>query len=489
LLRGLAVLLVLVTLLAVSVEVYLRSRARTHWRGMERAAERELLGGGLQGLLRARAMALGGAAIADDEEAAATVALASAMLASDYGLDETAAALTAADAIDAALTASPRAQALELASRALVELVAGQPARAAALAHQSIAQGHRQASPLFALGRARFRQGDLPAAGSAFQAALVREPGFAEARAAWAEVWLEWGERDRARDALVGVLRRTPDHGRAGLLLAELGADAPGGREAWPSICKRDEAASPVMAAACDLARAEEAWRRHARGAAIGFAENAGRRRPAAPRLLGRAAQLLASLGAVDLASASLDEAIRVGHPNLPSLRWARIAVVLGRGQLANPPDGLPATSSPWAPALLTRIALASGGIPALTAALPERDDGNRDLHALAALVETGASGDAAQATAAAPVRAYVQGLRARLAGKTALAADLLAGALHGHGDACRAAGEYLAVCRELGRVPEASAFAALAGENSRCVNLPAALAAANARRRRAGAR
>jgi tetratricopeptide (TPR) repeat protein len=483
LLRGLAVLLALVTLLAVAGEVYLQSRARAHWRGMEVAAERELLGGGLQGLLRARAMALGGAAIADDEEAAATVALASAILASDYGLDETNAALTAADAIDAEPDASPRAQSLKLASRALVELVAHQPARAEALAHQSISQGHRQASPLFALGRARFLQGDLAAAGSAFKAALVREPGFVEARAAWAEVWLESGERERARDALLAVLRRTPDHGRAGLLLAELGT----GQE-WESICARDEAASPVIAAGCDLARAEQAWRRGDRAAALRFGEAAGRRRPVDPRVLGRDAQLLASLGAVDLASACLDEAIRIASPNLPSLRWARVAVELGRGQLANPPDDLPITSSPRAPAYLSRIALASGGIKALAAALPELPRTSRGMAVLAALVE-GEDGKAAggEPPAGGPANAYVQGLRARLAGKTALAAELLLGALHGHADACRAAGEYLAVCRELGRVPEAAAFAVLAGENSRCVNLPAALAAAHSRRRRPG--
>ncbi len=449
---------------------------------MERGAERELLRGGLQGLLRARAMALGGAAIADDEEAAATVALASAVLASDYGLDEAGAATMAADAIDAAPGASPRAQALKLASRALVELAAGQPARAEALARQSIAEGHRQASPLFALGRARFRQGDLRAAGSAFQAALVREPGFVEARAACAEVWLELGERSHAKNDLQEVRRRTPDHGRAGLLLAELGADAAGEPE-WAGICAREAVASPVVAAGCDLARAEQAWRAGDRAAAIHFAEAAGQRRPANPRALGRAAQLLASVGAVDLASACLDQATHLASASLPSVQWARIAVELGRGQLANPPEELPATSSPWAPVLLARIALASGGVKALAAALQAAGEKPRELDVLAALVTPEA--DAPEPGDVRPERAYVAGLRARLEGRPARAADLLARALHGHGDACRAAGEYLAVCRELGRVPAAAELAALADENRRCVNLPAALAAAQAPRAR----
>ena len=478
-LRGLTIFFLLVTLLAVGGELYLRSRARGHWRQMEVAAEHELLGGGLQGLLRARALAAGGAAIADDQEAAATLALASAMLASEYGMDEANAALAAADAVESAPRASARAQSLMLASRALVEVVVGQPARAEALARESVSLGHRQASPLFALGRVRLRQGELAAAGHAFQAALVREPGFMEARAAWAEVWLEQGEPGKAREALQTIMKHTPDHSRAGLLLAELPAASRSPVD-FEAACARDEATSPFIAAACDLLRAEAAWRDHDRQAAITYAESAGRRRPADPRALGRAAQLLASLGAVDLASTFLDEATRVASPSLPSLGWAKIAVELGRGQLPSPPETLPAASSPWAKALLARIALASGGIKALGAALPGLRDGSSELEVLARLVAaTAGEAPAPAATDMAPVQSYVQGLQARLAGKLSLAATLLPRALSGHGDACRAAGEYLAVCRELGRIPDAAAFAALAGENARCVNLPAAFAAA----------
>jgi tetratricopeptide (TPR) repeat protein len=308
-----------------------------------------------------------------------------------------------------------------------------------------------------------------------------------EARVAWAEVWLEQGEREKARAELRTVLGRTPDHGRASLLLAELEpASANGHGVDFEATCARDEAMSPFVAGACDLLRAEAAWRGHDRQAAITFAESAGRRRPAEPRSLGRAAQLLASLGAVDAASACLDEAVRITNPSLPALRWAKIAVDLGRGQLANPPMTLPATSSPWAPALLARIALASGGVKALAAALPRLRDGSAEVAALGRLVE--AEGGAAPAPASAdldPVQAYVQGMQARLAGKLSRAATLLPRALSGHGDACRAAGEYLAVCRELGRIPDAASFAALAGENARCVNLPAAFAAAAEKPRR----
>jgi hypothetical protein len=69
--------------------------------------------------------------------------------------------------------------------------------------------------------------------------------------------------------------------------------------------------------------------------------------------------------------------------------------------------------------------------------------------------------------------------MQARLSGRPALAADWLAQALAEHGDACRAAGEYLAACEAVGRVPDASAFAWLRDKNPRCVNLAAAFAAA----------
>ena len=45
--------------------------------------------------------------------------------------------------------------------------------------------------------------------------------------------------------------------------------------------------------------------------------------------------------------------------------------------------------------------------------------------------------------------------------------------ALSGHGDACRAAGEYRATLRALKSKADAAAFGALRGENAGCVNLP----------------
>jgi len=52
-------------------------------------------------------------------------------------------------------------------------------------------------------------------------------------------------------------------------------------------------------------------------------------------------------------------------------------------------------------------------------------------------------------------------------------AAEQLSHALAGHGDACRAAGEYIAVLRALKRKPAREVFAGLRSENAGCVNLP----------------
>ncbi|MBN2573241.1 MAG: tetratricopeptide repeat protein [Deltaproteobacteria bacterium] len=487
-LRGFSIFFLLLALAAVALEMHLRSQARAHARQMEMAAERALLRGGLPGLLRARALTLGWAAVARDAEAAATLALANALLASEYGLGETRTALTAADIVESTPRASPRAQALKLASRALVEVTLGHPERAEALARQSVALGHRQASPLFVLGRVRFRQGDPAAAATAFQAALVREPGLVEARVDWAEAWLELGEPARAREALLAALRRTPDHVRAHLLWAETEAASPGGgatAAAWETACARDAARSPFVASACALARARKAWQGRDWETAVRFAQSAGRYRPPEPRAFAGAAQLLASLGAVDRASPFVDEAVRGASPALPSIRWARLALDLGRGHLAELPAEVPVASSPWAPFMRARVALATGSTKALTEALSESEDGDADLAALAAAAKGHPAGVADDGRAALdPARAYVLGMRARLAGDLALAADLLARALHRHGAACRAAGEYLEVCRVLGRIPDASALAWLASENARCVNLPAAAAAAAEKRK-----
>jgi tetratricopeptide (TPR) repeat protein len=416
-------------------------------------------------------MALGGASVVDDAEPAATIALASAMLVSEYGLDEAASARAAANAVEAAPSASERAQSLKLASRALLEVAAGHLDEAEGLVRQSLSLGHKQASPLFVLGRVRLRQGNLAAASHAFQAALVREPNFIEARVAWAEAWIEQGEPEKARENLLKALEHTPDHSRARLLLTEVDPTAVDLRES--STCARDEGKSPFIASACALIRAQRAARSDDSSQAVRSAEVACLQRPADPWVLGRAAGVLAAMGNVDQAAACLDEATRIANRSLPSLRWGQVGIELGRGKLVDLADAPKVAASPWAPLFVVRNALASGGIKALTVALREVAAKGPQIEAFESLAQAGSGAATLAAVARDPVRNYLKGMQARLQGKPALAAELLAKALEEHGDACRAAGEYLAASRELGRTPDDDALGWLRRENSQCVNLP----------------
>jgi hypothetical protein len=123
----------------------------------------------------------------------------------------------------------------------------------------------------------------------------------------------------------------------------------------------------------------------------------------------------------------------------------------------------------------MARANLAAGGVGALSATLDQLGadarDRDTDLLELARLQHETAG--ARRPTGDDPVRAFVEGLRARLDGKLELAAERLRHALSGHGDACRAAGEYRATLRALKQKPEGAAFAALRAENAGCVNLP----------------
>jgi hypothetical protein len=110
-------------------------------------------------------------------------------------------------------------------------------------------------------------------------------------------------------------------------------------------------------------------------------------------------------------------------------------------------------------PAALGRV-LAKAGPAALTF--------DADLAALARLAPGTEKGDVKVAS---PSAAYAEGMRARLRGDLDAAVQLLAQALTGHGDACRAAGEYLVAMRLLRR-PVAQELEPLRAANRECVNL-----------------
>jgi tetratricopeptide (TPR) repeat protein len=329
--------------------------------------------------------------------------------------------------------------------------------------------------PLYALGRARALAGDLAGAARALEAAIVKAPGFAAARVAWAELRLDRGDAATARTTLEAVLTRSPRDARAGLLLDEAEAAlGDGSTITLRATCAQDRWLPPAITAGCALARAARARRSGARSEARAEAERAARAAPDEPRLLARSALLLAQLGAVDRADDLTARASRLAGPELPALAWARAAGAFGRGRAGPLPRG-PRPADPETRLLVARAALAGGGLGALGSALEALGTSGRvqddDLRSLARLRASSAGGDGGSGDD--PVAAYVDGLRAQLGGDLTRAVDRFRQALAGHGDACRAAGEYLGARRALKLGPDPGALAPLRAENRGCVNLP----------------
>ena len=434
---------------------------------------------------------------AHDEGARAALALAGALLAVDCGLPLTKDVVeVAAGAADAG-GGDDRAQSDAASARALLRVAAGEPAAAIAEAEAVVARAPGLPQPLYALARARARAGDLVGASRALEAAMVIGPAFVPARLAWAEVRLDLGDPATAAEALRAL--PNPDL-RARLLLDEVerarATHTPEGvSAALDAACDWPQLTDAMEVAACALRDATRARvsgdRARARASAVAAAEAA----PTDPRLLAEIAQILAELGAVDRASALVTRAQRLAAPHMPALAWAEFGVGLSRGRTP-PQPAPPFPPAPEGPLLEMRAALAAGGVGALAAVTtrpggaehgrdPDRDaiaslgGPNAVAPVVAPTVDTPRAGSAASPSRSGgrrddePLHAYVDGLRARLAGNLPLAAERFSRALAGHGDACRAAGEFGAVLRALKRKPDSRVFSALRAENAGCVNLP----------------
>jgi len=408
-----------------------------------------------------------------DRDAAARWAYANAALAADYGLGTSREIEEALGRVGSTAPDDP-ASVIAAAARALERLHAGDREAAGRVAAEAAAAASEQPHPLYALGRVRARGGDLAGAARALEAAIIRAPGFSAARVAWAEVEIDRGDAKAARATLQSVQAQAPKDLRVAYLLEEAEA-ALGVPPSVPpaTACPADRWVPPAVVAICTLGRAARARRIGGRAEARTLAEAAAAMAPDEPRLLARAALMLGQLGAVDRAAALTARARRAMAPGAPALAWADAAVSLGRGRATPLPAG-PRPADPEVRLLIARANLAVGGVGALGATLQELGavaiTADADLAELARL-HGGPAG--AGRPAEDPVRAFVEGLRARLDGKLEVAADRLRHALSGHGDACRAAGEYRATLRALKQKPDAAVWNPLRAENAACVNLP----------------
>jgi tetratricopeptide (TPR) repeat protein len=458
----------LVTVLAVAFQVVVTRRTHQGWRQLNAGMHADAQRGGLHGLLRARSVGMRvGVAEPEDPDTAASLAWVSARLAAGYGLSSDREAEAAAARAERAGVRSG----VLAAARALVELYRGQREQALATA-AAATSGGTAVEPYLALACARAWSGELVAASRALEAARVIGPEGRDARVLWAELRIDLGDPAAAVEALEPLVRDEPEDTEALLLMAE-GLDGLGRAQApSPALaagCQRDQEASPTLRAGCALERASRARLAGDPRRALAQGHAASGIEPPQPRLLARIAQLLGQLGSVDQAALLLTAARRRGADAMPAMAWARLAVALGRGQPATLPS-VPATGS--VPRVLAlRAAFASGGARALEE-WPTDPLGDPEVRLYLAAAR------GAPLDTRGPLADYLLGLRARLAGDLQLASIKLYGALSGHGDACRAAGEYVATVRALGREVDLLALEPLRTSNAQCTHLsPAALA------------
>jgi len=422
----------------------------------------------------------------EDFEAAAALGFVDAVLAVDFGFETRREAEEILKRIPREKPQSTTTTALAGAAEALIQIDRGDRQGALRLAAATAEKAPGLPYPLYALARARARSADLSGAADACQAALVGTPGFTPANVAMAEVLLDGGDTVAANEALIrgGVTRSTDP--RAVMLMDEIlqampsTANAAAGAGPSPSkeakdLCKgATESPRPVpyTKSWCALAQAGRARRSGDRPAALTYALAAAEIAPREPRLLARIAGTLAQLGAVDRAQGQWDKSRTLVAPETPSLAWARVAIGLGRGRAVPPPTG-PTPDDPEISFLAARSALSSGGTEDLRQVMaglgPSAVSADADLRILSGLL---VSGIGKKDTDEDPMRAYVSGLRAQLAGDLPEAAERYWHGLSGHGDACRALGEYVATLRLLKVPPDPKSWAGLRAENAGCINL-----------------
>jgi hypothetical protein len=496
--RGTAGGLAVIVILAVGTSLLVSWKMRGDASHLRALLTAEIDRGSLVGLGRAQAIGRR-VVLADprDAESAALLAFTGALLATEFGQGtiieaESAAALAEQNGATGASPAAPIAGA----ARALVALRRGDAARALELATAAAAATNDGPAARCALGRVRAAAGDLVGASHALEAAMVEAPGFLPARIAWAEVRLDLGDAAAAETVLAPLVARAPEDIRARLLLEEasqavaspVGAPTTHVAVDLESTCGVNGALAPYVVAGCALAWSARARLAGDRLRASTQAQTAARVIPDEPRMLSRAAQLLAQAGLVDRADKLLERASRYAAPQAPEVVWARLAVTLGHGRAVTAPPGARPFNATTR-VLAARAAFAVGGAGALRTALDGFGarvvDADADLRLLRTLVTR--PDDAPSATALPPAsggppparpsaaQQYVDGLRARLAGDQQAAAEHLSHALAGHADACRAAGEYIAALRALKRHADAAVFVTLRADDAGCIDLPPA--------------
>ena len=296
----------------------------------------------------------------------------------------------------------------------------------------------------------------------AAEAASVKQPGAGALRVLWAEARLEAGQPEAAADVLQAVLARTTTAPVARLLLVEavigLGREPDSQLErALALTCSADAENSPVLQAACAVQAGSRARLLGDRAAALRHAlAEAADSRAREPRTMARAAQLAGgarrdrprrAAGRTSQPNRSpLDAGAGLGSACDRAWPWRecradRAATGPSRDASARGPRRPGCWRPPGACARPWRRTRRSIGIPTCARwrgwqVMANQLTSHRGRHRIPR------SGPTSMACGPG------------WPGNLPRAAQLLGRALSGHGGACRAAGEYLAVVRLLRRVP-----------------------------------
>jgi tetratricopeptide (TPR) repeat protein len=298
----------------------------------------------------------------------------------------------------------------------------------------------------------------------------------------WAATRLDQGDPVAARRALAALLVRQAAYSRARLLLAD--AERALGEAGWARdldvACKSDAKISRNVRVLCSVGSAWQARLEGDRGGAQRKTRAASQTTDE-PLALAQMSLLLALLGEIDSAGDLLARAAKSADPGAIALRWADLAIRLGRGEHG---DSLPVVEHPAGPErdlVAMRAAYTRSGTEGLANVLKALPPGIADIDweiwTFAKLAREDALPKAEMAKLERradrwnPIASYILGIFAVRDKDYKLAARRLEKALAWHGDTCSAAALYIDAAGRVERPLELNkrALGALHARNAKC--------------------
>ena len=447
--------------------------------------DRALAAGTLEALMRGRDVVRINVESGEaDLDGLVRLALVNAFLVLDYDVDAKKDAERALERAAKGPEVNPERVAFAATARALLALAAGD--RAAARQHADGAIAAVTPDPpayaFLASARVRSLAGDAAGAARDLDRAMGIAADASPVQVEWAASRLDQGDPVAARRSLVAVLERNPEYSRARLLLAD--AERALGEAGWTKdldlACKSEAKISRNVRALCAVGSAAQSRLEGDRGGALRKAK-AVAQTTEDPHALAQMALLMALLGEIDSADDLLSRAAKTADSAAAALRWADLAIRLGRGEKG---AALPVVENPAGPErdfVALRAAYARSGASGLTDLLKALPPGIQDIdwevRTFAKLARDGAMPKAEalalekRAERWNPVASYVLGVFAARDRDFKLAARRLEKALAWHGDACVSAALYADAVKRAGRPFQLNkvALRALHARNAKC--------------------